>query len=146
MVHQATKLNGDGRVGPIRGVTQGASSVVCDALDLLELHTQLLRADSANCLKQAKPSATGLVISLGMLVSSLPVLGLGLASFLAWLSQWPEWICQLFVGGVFLAIACSLAWYSVRQLRRSLNAFETTQREAANNIHWLRQTLSRSLG
>jgi len=145
MVDQATRLDFDNRVGPIRGVTQGASSVIGDALDLVELQTRLLREDAKSCLQQAKPSVTGLIVALGLLLSSLPVLGSGLAELLSWSSEWPLWICQLLVGGVFLVVGCVIAWLCVKKFKTALTAFSTTQREAAANIAWLKQTISRSM-
>jgi hypothetical protein len=145
MVDQATRVNPDSRIGPIRGVTQGASSVVADALDLAELQTQLLRVDAANCLRQAKPSVTGLIIALALLLSSLPVLASGLAELLSWSLEWPLWVCQLLVGGVFLVAGCGIAWMCVKKMKVALSAFSTTQREGAANIAWLKQTIIRSL-
>ena len=142
MVDQATRL--DSRVGPIRGVTQGASSVIGDALDLVELQTRLLREDAASCLQQTKPSVTGLIVALGLLLSSLPVLASGLAQLLSWSLEWPLWICELSVGGVFLIAGCVIAWLCVKKFKTALSAFSTTQREAAANIAWLRQTITRS--
>jgi len=145
MVDQATRLDLDNRVGPIRGVTQGASSVIGDALDLVELQTRLLREDAKSCLQQTKPSVTGLIVALGLLLSSLPVLGSGLAELLSWSLEWPLWICQLLVGGVFLTVGCVIAWLCVKKFKTALTAFSTTQREAAANIAWLKQTISRSV-
>ena len=144
MVDQETRVNLDNRIGPIRGVTQGASSVVADALDLVELQTQLLKADTANCLRQAKPSVTGLVVALALLLSCLPVLGSGLAELLSWSLEWPLWVCQLLVGGVFLAVGVLIAWMCVKKLKTALSAFSTTQSEGAANIAWLKQTITRS--
>lgn len=145
MVHQATRVNVENRIGPIRAVTQGASSVVADALDLAELQTQLLKLDAANCLRQAKPSVTGLVVALAILLSSLPALGLGLAELLSWSLEWPLWVCHLLVGGLFVAVGCLIAWLCVKKLKTALSAFSTTQREGAANIAWLKQTIVRSL-
>lgn len=144
MVHQATRVNDVNRMGPIRAVTQGASSVVADALDLAELQTRLLKTDASNCLSQAKPSVTGLVVALALLLSSLPVLGSGLAELLSWSLQWPLWVCQLLVGGLFLVVGCVIAWMCVKNLKTALSAFSTSQREGAANIAWLKQTITRS--
>lgn len=145
MVHQTSRLDFENHVSPLRGVTQGASSVIGDALDLVELQTRLLREDASNCVQQAKPSVAGLVISLGLLLSSLPVLGMGLAESLHWSLEWPLWVCQLLVGGVFVAAGCVIAWMCVKNLKTALTAFSATQREAAANIAWLRQTIARSV-
>ena len=145
MVNQTSRVDFDNRVGPIRGVTQGASSVIGDALDLVELQTRLLREDATNCLQQAKPAVTGLVVSLGLLLSSLPVLGMGLAELLHWSLGWQLWTCQLLVGGVFVAAGCIIAWTCVKKFKTALTAFSTTQREASANIAWLRQTITRSI-
>ncbi|MGN6545840.1 MAG: phage holin family protein [Aureliella sp.] len=144
MVHQATRVNTENRIGPIRAVTQGASSVVADALDLAELQTELLKVDAANCMRQAKPSVTGLVVALALLLSALPVLGSGLAELLSWSLEWPLWVCQLLVGGVFLAVGCLIAWMSVKKLKTALSAFSTSQREGAANITWIKQTILRT--
>jgi hypothetical protein len=112
-------------------------------LDLVELQTRLLREDATSCLQQAKPSVTGLVVALALLLSSLPVLGAGLAELLSWSLDWPLWVCQLLVGGVFSLIGCGIAWMCVKKLKTALTAFTTTQREAAANIAWLRQSISR---
>jgi len=145
MVNQTSRLDFESHVSPLRGVTQGASSVIGDALDLVELQTRLLREDATSCVQQAKPSVVGLVVSLGLLLSSLPVLGMGLAELLHWSLEWPLWVCQLLVGGVFVAVGCVIAWMCVKNLKTALTAFSTTQREAAANIAWLRQTIVRSV-
>ena len=142
MVDQTSRVKSQNRVGPIRAVTQGASSVIGDALDLVELQTRLLREDAGNCLRQAKPSVTGLIIALGLLLSSLPVLASGLAELLSWTLQWPLWTCQLLVGGLFLIAGCVIAISCVRKVKTALTAFSTSQREAAANIAWLRQTIT----
>jgi hypothetical protein len=82
-------------------------------------------------------------VALGLLLSSLPVLGSGLAELLRWSLDWPLWICQLLVGGVFLLAGCVIAWMCVKKFKTALTAFSTTQREAAANIAWLRQTINR---
>ncbi len=65
--------------GPIQAVTSGASSVFNDAFDLAELQTRLLVADTKTCLSMAKSAIAGVVISLALLIASLPVVASGLA-------------------------------------------------------------------
>lgn len=144
MVDQATRINYDTRVGPIQGVTQGASSVIADALDLAELQTELLKADTSSCLQRVKTPVVGLIVALGLLLSALPVFAFGLAQLLSSTLEWPLWVCQLLVGGLLLVCGGSIAWWCVQRLRSALSAFQPTQREAATNIKWLRQTISRT--
>jgi len=144
MVDQATRVNYDARVGPIRGVTQGASSVIGDVLDLAELQTELLKADTSSCLQQVKSPIVGLIVALCLLISALPVFASGLAQLLSTSLEWPLWLCQLLVGGLFLLCGGGIAWWGVQRLRHALSAFSPSQREAAANIKWLRQTITRT--
>lgn len=144
MVDQATRIDYDSRVGPIRGVTQGASSVIGDAMDLAELQTELLKADTSSCLQRVKSPIIGLIVALCLLLSALPVFASGLAQLLSTSLEWPLWLCQLLVGGLFLVAGGGIAWWGVQRLRHALAAFSPSQREAAANIKWLRQTIGRT--
>jgi uncharacterized membrane protein YqjE len=143
--HSASHNTGSPGVGPIVGFTRGASSVLGDALDLAELQTQLLRDDAHRGLQKAKPALVGLVLAMGLLLAALPVLGSGLASLLAWGLEWPLWTTELLVGVLFVALGCFVAWRCVKAFRSALTSFSNTQREAAANIHWLRQTLTNTV-
>ncbi|MFO1064880.1 MAG: phage holin family protein [Pirellulales bacterium] len=142
MAYQTTWVIGDHAVGPVRSVTRDASSFLGDALDLAELQVQLLRCDSRAALSRAKPAIAGIVCALGILIASLPVLGEGVASLIAWATDWPLWIAQLIVGVLFALVGVLTAWLGVRSLRTALTSFSTTQKEVAANIRWLRQSLS----
>lgn len=132
-------------VGPIQGVTEGASSILNDAFDLAELQSRLLLADTKECLLKAKLAALGLVVTLGILIAALPVVANGLAQLLAWVADWPLWACQLGVGVAFTAIGLGIGFWCIKRLRTSITAFESTRLEAAENIRWLRSALSRSV-
>lgn len=159
MAHQASRLTeppqaGTGNanrtgnvrngVGPIQGVTEGASSVLGDAFDLAELQTRLLVQDSKEFVTTAKLAVLGIVIAIGLLIASLPVVALGFAQLLAWAFDWPLWIGQLGVGFVFVAIGVATAIWCLRRLRSAFLAFDSTQREAAANVRWLRQAFSKT--
>ena len=131
-------------MGPIQGVTEGASSVLGDAFDLAELQAKLLRADAKSCGERAKLALLGLVVTLALLIAALPVIASGLAQWMAWGLDWPLWICQLSVGFVFTALGLVGGYLCLRRLKSSLQSFESSQREAADNIRWLRQALSRT--
>lgn len=155
MVDQATRVSSMGgpstsdgtdplRIGPIQGVTQGASSVLGDALDLAELQVKLIKADAASCAASAKAAIAGTLISLALMLASLPVLAFGLAELLHWSLEWPLWVCQLLVGVLFAGLGAGLGFWCVQRLRHSLSAFAVSQHEAAANLRWLRQALSRT--
>lgn len=131
-------------VGPIRGVTDGASSILSDAFDLLELQTRLLLVDSQECLRKAKYAALGLIITLAVLIASLPVVALGLAHLLAWATAWPLWVNLLMVGVLFSASGVALGFWCTKRLLGSLSAFRSTMDEAEENLRWLRNALTRS--
>ncbi|MCC6511651.1 MAG: phage holin family protein [Pirellulaceae bacterium] len=131
-------------VGPIQGVTHGAGSVLGDALDLAELQFRLFGADASSCGKAVRAPIVGLVGTLGLLVSALPVLAFGLAELLHWSLNWPLWTCQLLVGGVFVVLGGLLGIWCVQRLRGALTAFSATTQEASANLNWLRQALRRS--
>jgi hypothetical protein len=129
-------------VGPVRGFTRGVSSVMADALDLGELQMRLVKADAKAAVGKVKGAVIGVVVAVGLLLAALPVLGLGLASFLAWALEWPLWTTELLVGLLFVVIAGIVAWQCMKAMRNSLNTFSNSQREAAANLQWLRQALS----
>ncbi len=144
MANQTSRLKEDRHVGPIQAVTRSASSVLGDALDLIELQSRLLKVDASQCVGRIKVPLVATIVALGILISSLPVVALGLASLLAWLTEWPGWICQLIVGIGFVVLGLGLAFWSMQRMRRALAVFATSSREASANIRWLRQTLDQT--
>ncbi len=148
MVHQTSRVNGSAssvnRVGPVEGVTRGASSVIHDALDLVELQAKLLKADAEECSQAAKTAVVGMLVSVCLLLASLPVLAFGCSSLLFWLLEWPLWVCQMLVGGGFALAGVGLGFWCVQRLRSSLGSFSASQREMAENFRWLRQAVSKS--
>lgn len=132
------------RLGPIQGVTEGASSVLNDAFDLAELQGKLLLADSKECLSVAKAAVMGLVVSLALLIAALPVVASGLAQGLSSGLEWPLWICQLAVGFIFTISGIVIGYMCVKRLRSSFIAFEASRIEISENLSWFRKALSRT--
>jgi hypothetical protein len=127
--------------GPIRRTVASFSSVLGASIDLASLQLRLLKSDAKAASQHAKPFLGASVFALGLILSSLPLLGLGLASLLAELTDMPVWLSQLSVGGLFLlmaAILLAVAWSQIKGIPKS---FERSQREASDNIAWLRQTI-----
>lgn len=160
MAHQTSRLKGDAGsswtgesyragsrapvVGPIQGVTEGASSVLNDAFDLAELQARLVVADSKDFMQTSRLAVLGLVITFALLIASLPVVANGLAQWLAWGLDWPVWVGQLCVGMVLVTGGLLMGLWCVKRLKLSVRAFAASQQEAGENIRWLRQALSRT--
>lgn len=134
-----------GTSGPIQSVTEGASNVLGDAFDLAELQGRLLVADTQSFMQTAKIAILGLVVTLALLIAALPVVAIGMAQWLAWGLDWPLWTCQLAVGLALVTMGLSAGLWCVRRLRTSFRAFETSKQEAAENLRWFKQALSRTL-
>ena len=132
------------RLGPIQGVREGASSVLNDAFDLAEMQGKLFLQDSKECTNAAKVAVVGLIVSLALLIASLPVVAMGLSQGLSSGLQWPLWISQLAVGLSFTACGIAIGYLCVRRLRNSLNAFEASKMEIGENIRWFRNAISRT--
>ncbi len=158
MANQASNLNrprrpGTGNVpladesvsmGPIQGVTDGASSVLGDAFDLAELQAQLALEDAKSFTQAARLAVVGLIVSLALLIASLPVVANGMAQGLSWGVEWPLWICQLIVGLALVGVGLLIAFSCIKRLKNAFKTFDATRHEAAENIRWLRQAVSRS--
>ena len=133
-----------GRLGPIEGVRDSASSVLNDAFDLAEMQGRLFVQDSRECTNAAKVAVVGLIVSLALLIASLPVVAMGLSQGLSWGLQWPLWISQLAVGLSFTVCGILIGYLCVKRLRNSLSAFEASRVEIGENIRWFRNALSRT--
>ena len=144
--HSRSSTGGAGheRLGPIEGVREGASSVLNDAFDLAEMQGRLFLQDSKECANAAKVAVVGLIVSLALLIASLPVVAMGLSQWLSWGLEWPLWISQLAVGLSFTAFGMLVGYLCVKRLRNSLSAFEASRIEVGENIHWFRKALSRT--
>lgn len=143
MVQQTTKMNGSGSTesSPFRGATSGLGVVVGTGIDLAALQLRLAKTDATKAAKQLKPALVAGVIAFGMILSSLTLLGLGIASFLSEASALRLWQSQLIVGASFLLLAGVLLAFCWSALKRMGTAFNRTQHEAQQNLQWLRHAI-----
>jgi Putative Actinobacterial Holin-X, holin superfamily III len=143
MVSQTKDVNGHNRThdGPIRKTVASFGSVLGASIDLASLQLRLLKSDAKAASQHAKPFLGASVFAFGLILSSLPLLGIGLASLLAELTEMPIWLSQLIVGGSFLLVAAGLLLLAWSHIKRIPQSFERSQREASENFAWLRQTV-----
>lgn len=143
MVHQTTNLNGSSRSaeGPLRGAVSGLGAVVETSIDLAGLQLRLAKSDAQDAAQQVKPVMFVAVPAFGMILSSMPVLGLGISSLRSVVAPLSLWQSQLIVGGAFLLMSAMLLSYCWSVLRRLGAAFDRSQREAQHNLRWLRHAI-----
>lgn len=140
MDYETTQLNGHAR-RPIRGAMSGIGEVVGSSLELTSLQLRLLKVDAQQAALQIRPMLIAATLALGLIVSSLPVLGLGMSSLISAMTSLTLWQSQLLVGGTFLLIAGILFTYCWSALRRLGTAFDRSQQEATQNLQWLRHAI-----
>jgi Putative Actinobacterial Holin-X, holin superfamily III len=143
MVSQTKNMIGHNSThdGPIRRTVASFGSVLGASIDLASLQLRLFKSDAKAASQHAKPFLGASVFAFGLILSSLPLVGLGLASLLAELTEMPVWVSQLSVGGVFLLVAgvlLAVAWSQIKGIPKS---FERSQREANENLAWFRETI-----
>jgi hypothetical protein len=82
-----------------------------------------------------------LVLAPILVLSALPVLLLGGASWLAQAFNWEPAIVQVATALFVLATAGLLAWLGIRGLSRSFGSLARSKNEFAANLNWLKAAL-----
>ena len=143
MDFETTQINAPPRRirGPVRGTISGIGEVIGTSIDLSSLQLRLVKADAQQAALRVRPVLAAAALALGMTISSLPVLGLGFASFISTATPLTLWQSQLLVGGTFLLIAALPTLCFWLALRPISCAFDRSQQEAKQNIQWLRNAV-----
>ena len=115
-----------------------------DIATLVELQAKLAAYDAKDCVGRATYPLIVLVAGGAVVLSSVPVLLLGLAAAVASFFAVPEWGARLIVGGVAMAVAGLVAYLSYREAIGSITSFRRSTEEFTRNLSWVRTVLVHS--
>lgn len=125
-------------VGPMRGFVGQASEVASNVFELAELQIKLFQADAARAVKTSAAPIGMIALSICLALVSLLVALFGLAEWIAYAFNLPDFAAKLAVGGLGIVIAmCTIALTSYR-FKRSSGPFRRSADEFAQNAKWLK--------
>ncbi|HUG89712.1 MAG TPA: phage holin family protein [Planctomycetaceae bacterium] len=111
-----------------------------DVLTLGELQGRLLLVDLREARNRAlRPLVLG-VVGVVLLLSSFPVLLLGLAWLIA-LTGLPLWASLLIAAAIGVAVSGVLGWFAWRTIRTTFAVFERSRDEFSQNLTWIKSVL-----
>lgn len=112
-----------------------------DVATLAELQVKLAELDAKEAAERALLPLGVTLAGLAVLVSSLPVILLGVAALLAAALHIAQGWAMLIVGGAALAAAAVAVAVAGQRLGRSFETFRRSGDELARNIAWIRTVL-----
>lgn len=125
---------------PLQGVVQRLRSFTGTVMDLAGLQAQLVVADSQQAQGLIKAAALAALLAAVLLVTALPLLGLGVVELLV-ASGWDRAVALLAFGGLLAVFAAGLLAIAWRQSSRATASFSNSRREALSNLAWLRHAI-----
>jgi hypothetical protein len=115
-----------------------------DVVNLAELQSRLLLIDLKQSARQTAVPAGLAGAALAILLGSIPVLFMAIAYALVEGAGWPHWAGFLLAGVLGLILGGGLAAGAYALVRRSVTGLERSRKELADNLRWLKDTLSAS--
>lgn len=142
MVRETSTVRGDfdSHVGPIQGVVQRLKMFSGTVMDLAGLQAQLVAEDSKQAQRSLKVAGLAGVLAVVLLITSLPLLGLGIVELLV-AQGWDRATALLGFGCTLSVLAAVLLTAAWRFSSRATAAFSNSRREALNNLAWLRSAI-----
>ncbi|HBJ34140.1 MAG TPA: hypothetical protein DDZ51_05130 [Planctomycetaceae bacterium] len=140
MDYQATHVRP--QPSPIQGVADRLRLFIVTVMDLVNLQSQLVVEDSKEAQRYLKAAGIALLIAVVMLVTALPMIGLGVVEWLVALG-WQRSTASLAFGATLTVIAAGLTWFAWRSSSRATRAFANSRREAIANLAWIRDSIER---
>lgn len=124
---------------PIAGLISSASDVALDIMEVGELQVQLARLDAKIAMERSLVAALLVIGGWVLTVACLPLMAMGVASWMADQLPWALWKAQLLVGVLATCLALLLTTLGGYRLRYALRAFSRTTSELEKNVSWLKQ-------
>lgn len=141
MADQASVKSGDGRSN---GVVGSVAELGNDVATLAELQAQLAALDFKESAELAVLPLGVVAAGLAVLLGSIPVLLLGVATLLeSWLKMNGGWAMVL-VAAVVMLLAGAAVVVAGRKLPRCFQSFRRSREELFRNLFWIRTVLVHS--
>jgi len=142
MADQAAVKDGNGvKVNaPAESMVESVAEFVNDITTLAELQAKLAAADLKEASGRALVPAIAVGAGLVLLLGSLPVVLIGVASLLAGTGMSEGW-ALLLTGLAGMVIAGVLAVVAGLALGRSFTSFRRSQEELARNVSWVKTVI-----
>lgn len=142
MLDQETEVGSNGKyTSPISGLASTVSDFAGDFVELVELQVKLAKADAKVAGKRAMVPILGLLVGLCILLSSLPVLALGVALAITDALSLPPWQAYLGLGVVMALLAVGVIYISIKKVKSALGQFKQSAMQLANNVSWVKKNL-----
>lgn len=141
-MNPATRNGAPPEAATVGDVTASAQSLAHDLITLTELQAKLLYIDVREAGQRSAGSAVSLAAMLGLLLSAVPVILLGIADLIGDATGWRPGLANLLVGGVAGAVGVLAGWISFTRLRRVTTVFSRTQQELTDNLAFIKSLVS----
>ena len=115
-----------------------------DIATLVELQAKLAVHDTKECVGRITYPAVVLAAGAVIIVSSIPILLLGLADLLAKTMGLQDWASRVIVAVVAMVVAALVAFLSYREAVSSITSFRRSTEEFTRNLSWVRTVLVHS--
>jgi len=128
----ATNLQTDS--GPsVGGLVSG---IVGDAQELINQQFRLFKEEVREDFRKSREAAAALALSGVVLLVGVLLLSLSLVHLLAWLTAWPDWVCNAVVGTVITALGAGLGYQGWQTLRSIRPLQDETAKAIEENLEW----------
>ena len=126
------------------GVVESIAEFVNDVTTLADLQTRLAVYDTKEAVGRATYPAIFIAAGVAVVLASLSIILLGLADLLTSGANIHPGLARVLVGGLALTVAGLTAFFSWKNLTRSLESFRRSSEELSRNIAWLRTVIVHS--
>lgn len=119
----------------------GVKQLLADVSELAELQTRLMADDMRSAVAGTVKPTVFVVLSIALLIGTMPVLLLAAANLLVDQQQWSPHMAQFVSAGVALALAAILGSLALRKFKRCASPLQRSFNELEKNLDTLREML-----
>jgi hypothetical protein len=121
----------------------GVKQLLADVTELGELQARLIADDVRKSLTSTIKPTVFVGLCVALLIGTIPIMLLGLASLLVDKLHWTPPIAQLTCGGVALIIALGLGALAVKKFKQCASPLQRSLNELEKNLETLRDMLGK---
>jgi hypothetical protein len=122
-------------------VVSSFSELAHDVVELAELQGKLFRLDAAATGRAMRSGGALLVLGIGLLLGTIPILWLTVAEALVEFAGWSRTLSLGIAGVLGLAVACTAAITGYWKLQTMFSSFQRSQEEFSRNVEWIKASL-----
>lgn len=139
MIQARTASHTSSPTHPLAGFMHSVSEMAVDIIEVSELQVQLAKADARLAAQRSVLASVIVIAGACSMLASLPLLALGICSFLVAQFGWEPWQAQILIGILLILVSVGLIALGVYRLRTAMRAFGRSSSELSNNVKWIKQ-------